>query len=424
MSELSALVVTHERASVDEIESCFEGDVEQLLRELFSDERVHECMVLQTCNRFEVYVVSPVASKVLLELAKRLNVPLRLVDILSSEECMLHLLRVAAGLESMVVGEDQILGQLKDMYLLAKRAGTTGRVLDTAVSKAIQVGKRVRSETRISKGSVSIGSVAVDLAEEELGTLKGKKVMIIGAGEMGTIVARTLSHKHISKLYVANRTFSRSQRLAEELGGIAVPYEELESYLHAVDVVISATSAPHVILRRDRIERALNGKRELLIIDIANPRDVEESVGHIDGVRLYNIDNLRGISQRNLQLRIGEAVKAERIVNEELAHLYRMYKRQRADHIIKSLYSELEHIKLKEREKVLNRLGAYHTLGDVEREIIDDLLRSLVNKILSEPTKRLREAAERGDAELMEAAARLFGLHPPRQGEGGRGDNF
>ena len=179
MRKLSALVVTHERASVGEIEACFDGDVEHLLSELFSDERVDECMVVSTCNRFEVYVVSSTASKVLLELARSLKIPLRLVDILSCEECLYHLLRLGAGLESMVVGENQILGQLKEMYLLAKGMGTTGKVLDTAVSKAIQVGKLVRSRTGISKGSVSIGSVSVELAEQELGSLDGKKVMMV-----------------------------------------------------------------------------------------------------------------------------------------------------------------------------------------------------------------------------------------------------
>jgi len=420
MRKLSALVVTHERASVGEIEACFDGDVEHLLSELFSDERVDECMVVSTCNRFEVYVVSSTASKVLLELARSLKIPLRLVDILSCEECLYHLLRLGAGLESMVVGENQILGQLKEMYLLAKGMGTTGKVLDTAVSKAIQVGKLVRSRTGISKGSVSIGSVSVELAEQELGSLDGKKVMIIGAGEMGTAVARTLSHRQIAALYVANRTFSKSKALAEELKGMAVPYEQLEEYLHAVDVVISATSAPHYILKKDRVMRALDGHeslRELLIIDIANPRDVEESVAELKGVRLYSIDDLRHISEKNLMHRRDEAIKAERIVNEELSHLYRMFKRQRADSIIKSLYSQLEELKLREREKVLNRLSAYHTLGDAECEIIDDLLHSLVNKILSEPTKQLREAAERGDSELMGAAVKLFDLHALQEPE-------
>ena len=436
MGELSALIVTHEQATVDEIDACFGGDVEQLLSELFSDERVDECMVLRTCNRFEVYVVSSVASKVLLELARRLGIPIRLVNILSCEECLFHLLRVGAGLESMVVGEDQILGQLKEMHLLAREAGTTGKVLDTAVSKAIQVGKQVRSRTGISRGSVSIGSVSVDLAEEELGTLEGRKVMIIGVGEMGTTVARTLSHKRIAALYVANRTFSRSKALAGELKGVAIPYEELEDFLHEVDVVISATSAPHLILKRDRVKRALDGHekmRELLIIDIANPRDVEASVANLEGVRLYNIDNLRQISEKNLRLRLTEAIKAEKIVNDGLAHLCRIYKRQRADHIIKGLYSQLEEIKLREKKKVLNRLGAYHTLGDIEREIIDDLLHSLVNKILSEPTKQLRQAAEREDAELIATAVELFDLHHPREhesakepksGDNGKGDTF
>jgi len=181
----------------------------------------------------------------------------------------------------MIVGEDQILGQIKELYHTARQAGVTGKVLDTAFEKAIHVGKRVRAETRINQGSVSIGSAAVDLAEDVLGTLEGKMVVIIGAGTMGTLVAHALAHKNVSAIYVANRTFERAEELAEELNGFAVRYDEMDKYIACSDVVISATSAPHAVITskmlRQIMENRENHNRDMLLIDIATPRDIEEA---------------------------------------------------------------------------------------------------------------------------------------------------
>jgi len=189
MTEISSMIITHSKASITDIENAWHGTVEDLLRRLHSNELVHECMVLMTCNRVEVYVVSPKGSKVLFEYTKKMGVPERILEFNDHEESLVHLMRVACGLESMIVGEDQILGQVKDLYHIARDVGVTGKVLDTAFDKVIHVGKRVRSETRINKGSVSIGSAAIDLAEDVIGTLSGKTVVVIGAGTMGSLVA-------------------------------------------------------------------------------------------------------------------------------------------------------------------------------------------------------------------------------------------
>ena len=174
MTEINSMVITHSKASIEEMERSWNGDLEEVLRNLYSNEFVHECVVMKTCNRIEIYVVSPKGSSVLFNFAKSMAFPLQVVEFLDHNESLLHLLRLACGLESMIVGEDQILGQIRDMYLLAKKTGTTGRMLDTAFSKAIQVGKRVRTETEVNRGAVSIGSAAVDLAEMVLGGLEGK----------------------------------------------------------------------------------------------------------------------------------------------------------------------------------------------------------------------------------------------------------
>jgi glutamyl-tRNA reductase len=412
MTEISSMLITHTKASIEEMEGAWHGGVEHLLEHLKAHELVEECAVFKTCNRVEVYVVSPKGSKVLLDFAKRMKVSSRIIDFLDHEESLRHLLRLTSGLESMIVGEDQILGQVKELYMLAKKANATGKTLDLAFNKAIQVGKRVRNETGINKGSVSIGSAAVELAENTLGGLHGKTVMVIGAGEMGTLVAKALANKDIKVIYVANRTFDSAESLAAELDGVAIQYELMEDYIPKSDVVISATSAPHFILNHEIMSRIIEGHgTELMLIDIGNPRNIESSVGDIAGVRLYNIDDLRSISDANLDKRKEEAKKAEVLIEEELALLKIQYKRQQADRIIASLYSMVEIIRKKERDDAINKLKSRHTIGSIECEVLDDMTHSFAKQILAEPTKILRCAAEHDDEHFLYTVAELFGLN-------------
>ncbi len=412
MSEISSMLITHTKATIDEMEGAWHGGIDQLLVRLKQHELVEECAVLKTCNRVEVYVVSPKGSKVLFDFAKHMKVSSRIIDFLDHEESLRHLLRLSSGLESMIVGEDQILGQVKELFLLAKKANTIGRTLDTAFNKAIQVGKRIRNETGINKGSVSIGSAAVELAEDVLGGLGGKTVMVIGAGEMGTLVAKALANKNIKVIYVANRTLEKAETLACELNGRAVKYEYIEKYIPMSDVVISATSAPHFVLTNEIISCAIEQrKQELMLIDIGNPRNIESSVAKIPDVRLYNIDNLKNISETNLSKRREEAKKAELLIEEELILLKKQYKRQQADKIISALYSRVEAIRGKECEEAINKLKARHTMGDVERIVLDDMTHSFANQILAEPTKILRNAAEHDDEVFLDTVAELFKLN-------------
>ncbi len=412
MTEISSMLITHTKASIEEMESAWHGGIEQLLMRLKTHELVEECAVLKTCNRVEVYVVSPKGSKVLFDFAKHMKVSSRIVDFLDHEESLRHLLRLTCGLESMMVGEDQILGQVKELYALAKKADATGKILDTAFGKAIQVGKRIRNETGINKGSVSIGSAAVELAENTLGGLNEKTVMVIGAGEMGTLVAKALSNKNIKVIYVANRTFGRAETLACELSGRAVKYEAIENFIPKSDVVISATSAPHFVLTHELMSRIMEvRKKEIMLIDIGNPRNIESSIGEIPYVRLFNIDNLKSISDANLIKRKEEARKAEILIEEELELLKKQYKRQQADRIISALYSRIEEIRGKECEEAVNKLKARHTIGDIERTVLDDMTHSFANQILAEPTKILRSAAEHDDERFLDTVADLFKLN-------------
>lgn len=411
MSEIASMLVTHRKASIDEIERAWHGDVETILRWVGSQERVEECAVLKTCNRVEIYIVSQRGEKVLFDLAKKARVSSRIIDFHDHDESLHHLLRLASGLESMIIGEDQILGQMKELMQMAMNAGTTGWMLETAFKKAIQVGKRVRKETRINERSVSVGSAAVDLAEEILGDLNGKSVLVIGAGDTGELISRALMAKNIASLCVTNRTFSSAKSLAECLGGNAVPFEEMKSRLKVADVVISATAAPHYILLKEDIERAMAGREsKLLLIDIANPRDIDEAAADIPGVELHNIDSLRNISSENMKQRMAEVTRVEAIISEELQLLKAKYKRKQAEDLLAALYSQAEAIKDQEVRKAMNKLSARHTLGEIEQRVLQDMSHSIVNKLLSEPTKALKSAAERGDNELLASLAELFRL--------------
>ena len=405
------MLVTHRTASIDEIETAWHGDVETILKWVMSQDRVEECAVLKTCNRVEVYVVAPRGEKVLFDLAKKARVSSRIIDFHDHDESLLHLLRLASGLESMIIGEDQILGQMKELTQIAMKAGTTGWMLETAFKKAIQVGKRVRKETRINERSVSVGSAAVDLAEEILGDLKGKSVLVIGAGETGELISRALLSREIGSLAVTNRTLSSAVCLAESLGGEAVPFDDMPCRLHTADVVISATSAPHYILLKSDIEMAMAGRsNKLLIIDIANPRDVDQAAAEVPGVELHNIDSLKNISRENMMQRMAEAARVEEIITEELQLLRAKYKRKEAEELLARLYSQAELIKDQEVRKAMNKLSARHTLGEIEQQVLCDMSRSIVNKILSEPTKSLKSAAERGDLEILKSLCELFRL--------------
>lgn len=412
MTEISSMIISHKKAKVEEMECMWHGgDLESLLQYLYSKESVYECIIMKTCNRAEIYVLSPRGSSVLFNFAKEKGVSSNIVEFYGHDESLHHLLRLSCGLESMIMGEDQILGQIKEMYAFAKEKGTAGKILDLAFKKAIQLGKRVRTETRINEGSVSIGSAAVELAEDIFGDLKGKNVLVIGAGEMGILVAKALAERDIEGIYIANRTYKTAEELAFELGGHAVRLDAIDTYLKDADVVISATGAPHMILAKADIEKAVEGREsKLLLVDIANPRDIEEAAGELENVELCNIDNLRVISEKTLKMRKEEARKVEAIIEEELRNLKLQYKRRRADDLISKLYKRVYDVRIQEREKAVHRLSSYHTIGEIETEVLDDLTHSIANKILAEPTKFLRQAAELENEELLEAVSRAFKL--------------
>ncbi len=405
--EIANLVVSHKKASLEEIERAWHGDCRSLIERVLSYPNISECAILMTCNRVEVYVVGNDTEKTLKEFAKLMHVSKRVIEIHRNDACLEHLLRVASGLESMMVGEDQILGQVKDFYNISKEYGGVGNILDIAFSKAIQVGKKVRKLTGINRGSVSIGSAAVELAENRLGTLTGKEVLVVGAGEMGSLVVKALAHKDC-KILIANRTFSKAEKLASEVGGKAIPFDKLERYMVESDVIITATSSKGHIITNEMLKDVMAVRQDrLLIIDIALPRDVEDV--DIPDVELYTIDHLKEISEENLRRRLKEAKKAEKIIAGELEHLKIMLDEMKADSAISAMYSRAERVKKEEVLELYNKLAARYGIDESVLPILEKFVNSFLKKYLRTPTIRLRMAARSGNESLVEASEYLFG---------------
>jgi len=334
----------------------------------------------------------------------------RAIEVSLNQDALRHILRVASGLESMIVGEDQILSQVWDSYLEAESVGMVGPVLKTVFSKAVSVGRRVRNGTGINKGAVSIGSAAVELAESLLGNLNGKKVLVIGAGETGTLVAKALARRCLNAIFIANRTYERALKLAEELCGKAVKFDRLEETLIDADVVICSTSAPHYLLTRElvcEVMKQRHNRSDLMIIDISNPRNVEKSVQDIEGVKLHNIDDLQMIAERNKEERQKSVEKASKIIDEELLLLDRDLKTQSVRNIISSLFLRAEEIRQRELMKALNMLG---NIDEKERKIVDDLTYILVKQTFVPIIENLRIAAMNNDKQLIDVAVKLFGM--------------
>jgi glutamyl-tRNA reductase len=404
------LSITHKWASLNDLECARIDNVEGALKAMHATDGVSECVIVQTCNRIELYLNATNEFDVNSFIARFFpSVPPELIGRYEARESLRHLMRLAAGLDSMIVGEDQILGQLKEAVEIATNEDTLGPDLGLALSKAIKAGKRVRTETHINRGSVSVGSAAVDLAERVMGTLEDKAILSIGAGELGTLVAVALAERELKAMFFSNRTFRRAQTLAKRLGGTAIRFDNIDDYLCQADLVISATAAPHYILTYDKVRRAMQQRngQSLVIIDIANPRDVEESVATLDNVDLHNIDDLRKITEQNLKKRRSEIGKVVAIINQELDLLEWQYKKDRANDLIASLYQNAEELRARELEKAHNRLRCEEDLSNYE-QILEDLTGSIVNKLLFELTASLREAAANDDYDLMSSAHKLF----------------
>ena len=387
-NSLSLAVFSHENHSSSELADRIFDESE------FYKTVSSPCLLLQTCNRIEILSKkSGDALSAFLESQGKEG-----FTILEGEDVLLHLLELAAGTKSLIVGEDQILGQMKKALLTAEEAGCVDDVISACITAAVRFGVLVRQKTAINRGAVSVGSAAVLLAEEELGGLDGRNILVVGGGETGKLVARALSEKDIKAIYVANRSYETAAALAAEIGGRAMRLDQMYSCLAEADVVISCTSAPHEIIRAEPISQIMEKRlwpldptpRKLLMIDIASPPDIEYACADISGVSLYTIDDLKGISKRNLASRKKEIQTAEELIREYLPEYIRIIKRTSAGDVLSELYSWAEDIRARETEKALRaiRLG-----GDAE-EVLEKFSLSLTKKLLDDTSSAVRRFAE------------------------------
>jgi glutamyl-tRNA reductase len=378
-------------------------------------EDVREGVILSTCNRLEVYTLvrdPEVAGQAIIDfLGRACGVSPDLFGkhlyFYHDEAAARHLFRVAAGLDSMVLGEPQILGQITEAYEAALAQGAAGTVLSALFRAAIHTGKRARTETAIGVNPASISSVAATLAARLLGDLAEREALLIGAGEMGAIAVRALQRRGVSKIVVANRTFKNAEQLAKAWDGQAITFQQLPEALIAADIIISSTGAPHTILNRELLEPAMAARptRPLFLIDIAVPRDVDPDVTEIPQVHLCDIDDLQSQAEDNVRERASEIPRVEAIMETEMAGFLDWLASLDVVSTITDLRRQIEEIRQRELERLFNRLN----LDEHQRELVKTMSHRLINKILHEPTLRLkREAANGNGAVYISTMRQLF----------------
>jgi glutamyl-tRNA reductase len=401
---------------------------EDKLREILADLTGHgtcaEVMIVSTCNRVEVYGVAEVAGEARGAAFRRmgahrgigLSTLEPLLYSMDGTEAVHHAFRVASSLDSMVLGEPQILGQVKDAFALAQSCRTVGPVLHSLMSQAFAVAKRVRSDTEVGRHAVSVSFAAVELARKIFDGLDGRSVLLVGAGEMGELAARHFQDQGTLPVFVANRTAGRAQALARDLAGTAVPFEEFVSVMGQVDIVITSTAAREIIVTAAEVARVLPGRRgrPLFFIDISVPRNVDPAVNDLENVFVYDVDDLRSVVEANLRERKRQAQQAESLVEREVAKFADRLRSLEVVPTIVSLREKLEEIRRAELGRTLARLpGA----DEVTRQALETLSQGIVNKILHAPTVKLRDSSKAGHGHRwIEVISELFGLGKSRGG--------
>jgi glutamyl-tRNA reductase len=390
------------------------------LRDALHDVRglpnVVEAAIIATCNRTEVYVNG--ADGCLEEVNRYLvshGTEAVRSHLYSYEDrhAVRHLFRVAAGVDSMVVGEGQILGQVREARRVAAEEQTAGQILRRLFDGAISCGKRVRTETEIGRGAVSVSHVAVDLSRQIFGDLHRKTVLLLGAGETAELTARAFRKFGVSLIMVANRTFERAEALALELNGVAVRFDDFAERLAAADIVVSSTAAPHAVITREivRSAEARRRGRPVFLIDLAIPRDIEPEVGDLDNVFLYNLDDLQRLVKANIDGRNLEMGAVYDVIEQEVEAFVRWLASLNAVPVLSELQRRFEEIRLEELARTRRRLDG---LSPEQMEAVDQMTRAMVRKILHEPWTRLRHTSDDSDAmEKLDALMEAFGLEVP-----------
>lgn len=420
MHEIILLGLNHKTAPV-EIREClaFNGDETLIaLKELMAQPTIKEAVLVSTCNRIEVLLAAEDPTQAT-DCAKNFVAGFKKIPVAdfedslylhSGDKAVRHIFRVAASLDSMMVGEPQILGQIKEAYRTATIIKSSGVILNRLLHKTFFVAKRVRSETGIGDNAVSISYAAIELGKKIFGSLENKEVLLIGAGEMAELAVEHLLRNRSGRITVANRTFERGVELARRYKGEAVRFEEIPTILNQVDIIISSTGSPDFVVQRDQIKPLMRKRRNrpLFFIDIAVPRDIDPSINRISNVYVYDIDDLKGVVDDNIEDRNREAMKAERIIEEAVIRFRQWLTSLSVVPTIVDLRKKSNELMQAEVTKTLNALSP---LPEKEQQAIENMARALVNKILHAPTQFLKQNGCHGDkAVSLDLARKLFDL--------------
>ncbi|MFQ5708588.1 MAG: glutamyl-tRNA reductase [bacterium] len=381
-----------------------------------------EAVILSTCNRVEIYTANrnneSAIEKVKSFLSNFHNVPPAefspYLYTAANLDAVEHLFNVTSGIDSMMIGETQIQGQVKQAFECAQQHGTAGTFLSALFRHALSVGKRVRTETAISEHSLSISRAAVNLVQKSFPNVAGLKVVVVGVGEMGLVTIKSLFNQGVRDITAINRSQERAQALVQQFNLKTLGFDRLEACLAEADVVVSCTGAPHIVLPLETVKRVLRHRQKppLLIVDIAVPRDVDPQVGKLENVRLHNIDQLRTEVEQNLKRRSNEIGHVRAIVTQEVSKFFAWYQSREAKPVITKLRQKAEQIREQELQRALRRFES--NLSDSDTRVVQDLSRRIINRILHQPLTRLKELTAEDNGELYAATVRnLFRLEEP-----------
>ena len=372
---------------------------------------VSECVIIQTCNRIELFAASdnPNFDKIKSTWAsltgQEEDVFRDTLEVCENKDAYEHLLKLTSGLESLVVGEEQIIGQIKESISVARQAQASGKRLNKLFDRSIKIGTRIRNSTGIGRGGISLGSMAVKLAEENVDDIKSKHVLLIGTGEAATMVAKSLKKRGYA-FNVTSRTMERSIGFSQTLGGKPTKFEDVLSGFNNYEIIFVATTAPYFLVTFDRMKDAMKNKKSgAMILDLSNPRTVDEKVATIPGIKLMNIDQIAEMIDKNMKKRKDKVSTVENIISEEVPVIEATMKRLDAEPLVKDVFTNADSMRIKELQKALQMLGE----TDEKRiKIIDELTKAVVESIVSAPMNNLRRASEQGSPELLEIASKLF----------------
>jgi len=407
--------ITYRNAPIHILEKFTFKDLNNAHKTLLEKGELDECVIIQTCNRVEIYAVArePDKQKLIEAWASVSGLSnedfVNIIEFEKDNEVIYHLLKLASGLDSIVIGEDQVLGQVKRAFEFSLKNRYAGSYLSVAFDRAVKVGSKIRTNTGLNKGSVSIGSMAVNLAEEYLDDLKNKRIMLIGSGEGASLIAKSLKQRQV-RFMVSSRTFERARSFAETVAGEPIPFENALEMFNDIDLIFVSTTAPYYLVTYNRIERARRtAEKGMMIFDLSNPRTVEETVATIKRVKLINIDQIAELVEKNRRSRKNEIQLAEMIIADEMKSLDKVLKRKKVDPTVVSIFRSVDNIRERELKKTLSILG--NTLGQQEAKTIEQLSYAIVEGVLSTPMKNLRKEIELGNGneeELVKTVSKLF----------------